>query len=103
MRARNEAAWLSVLNTTGTELPPRSRINNLALAILVPCQATVTAIFFLVGRLNATAEVPAIHFRLFAFPAEDATAHFLCPVAADADRAVRTAGLASVCAMMPYR
>ena len=77
--------------------------NNLALAILVPCQATVTAIFFLVGRLNATAEVPAIHFRLFAFPAEDATAHFPCPVAAEADRAVRTAGLASVCAMMPYR
>ena len=36
----NEAAWLSVLNTAGTELPPRSRDhdNNLALAALVPCE-----------------------------------------------------------------
>jgi|ERR1700730_10233771 hypothetical protein len=34
--------------------------NNLALAILVPCETTVTAVFFLIGGLHVAAEISTI-------------------------------------------
>jgi hypothetical protein len=45
-------AWLSEWKTAGTEFP-RAPANdhNLALAVLIALQATVAAVFFLIGRL----------------------------------------------------
>jgi hypothetical protein len=75
----NEAVWLPVLNTAGTELPPRSRIttNNLAVAALVPSKATVAAVFFLVSPSDVAPEVAAIDLSFLAFAANNAALHFL--------------------------
>src|SRR6202043_800642 len=45
--------------------------NNLALAVLVPGQAPITAMCFDVGRLHVAAKVPAINLSLFAFTADN--------------------------------
>jgi hypothetical protein len=42
--------------------------NNLALAVLVPGQAAITAMCFDIGGLDVAAKVPAIYLGLFTFP-----------------------------------
>jgi hypothetical protein len=40
-------------------------------------KSAVAAMLFQVCGLHVATKVPAIHFRLFAFTADNATAHFL--------------------------
>src|SRR5258706_14514855 len=52
--------------------------NHLTLAILIASETAVDAMLFQVGWLHIAAEVAAIPLTLFAFTADNATAHFFC-------------------------
>jgi hypothetical protein len=52
--------------------------NNLALAVLIASETTVSALLLHVGGLHVTAEIAAINFGFFAFPADNAALQFLC-------------------------
>jgi hypothetical protein len=46
--------------------------NNHALAVLIASETAINPIFLEVGGLHVAAEIPAINFGLFAFPADNA-------------------------------
>src|SRR3984957_10511624 len=52
--------------------------DHLALAALIFGEATVNTILLAIGGLHIPAEVTAIHFRRFAFPADHTALQFLC-------------------------
>jgi hypothetical protein len=75
----NEAAWLSELNTAGTELPSSlpNYDDNFPLAALVPCETAVTAMCFDIGRRHVPTKIPTIDLSHLAFTADNAALPFI--------------------------
>jgi hypothetical protein len=66
----NEAAWLSVPNTAGTDARPCSRTNNERNG---GQRASLSG-----WRLHVSAKISAVDFSRLAFTADNAAFHFFC-------------------------